>query len=162
MKRSVFALLLASACSAAIAQSHVDGFAPDVNGTVHAIAVQSDGKILIGGRFTSVAGSLRTNLARLNPDGSLDSPFTAAADFSVYATHRGSQVWYIDTAGYIHLFLNGIRNGARAGDGTWFYNPFEARVSEIRAVTTDHAGNLLITENDIGFIRRIEFLPFGP
>ena len=78
------------------------------------------------------------------------------------ATHRGSQVWYIDTAGYIHLFLNGNRNGAHAGDGTWFYNPLEARVSEIRAVTVDHQGNLLITENDIGFVRRVEFLPFVP
>jgi uncharacterized delta-60 repeat protein len=75
------------------------------------------------------------------------------------ATHRGSQVWYIDTAGYIHLFLNGHSNEAHAGDGTWFYNPLEARVSEVRAVTVDHAGNLLITENDIGFIRKVEFLP---
>ena len=78
------------------------------------------------------------------------------------ATHRGSQVWYVDTAGFIHLFLNGVRNGFPAGDGTWFYNPFEARVSEIRAVTMDHAGNLIITENDIGFIRKVEFLPFAP
>ena len=78
------------------------------------------------------------------------------------ATHRGSQVWYIDTAGYIHLFLNGNRNGAHAGDGTWFYNPAEARVSEVRAVTLDHKGNLLITENDVGYVRKVEFLPFTP
>jgi len=77
-------------------------------------------------------------------------------------THRGSQLWYIDTAGYIHLLLNGNRNGAHAGDGTWFYNPAQARVSEIRGVTMDHQGNLLITENDIGFVRKIEFLPFTP
>jgi hypothetical protein len=75
------------------------------------------------------------------------------------ATHRGSQVWYVDTDGHIHLFLNGDRNGAHAGDGTWFYNPAEPRVSECRAITMDFAGNLLITENDVGYIRKIEFLP---
>ena len=77
-------------------------------------------------------------------------------------THRGSQVWYIDAAGYIHLLLNGNRNGAHAGDGTWFYNPAQPRVSEVRAITLDPQGNLLITENDIGFVRKIEFLPFAP
>jgi hypothetical protein len=78
------------------------------------------------------------------------------------ATHRGSQVWYIDTAGYIHLFLNGNRNGAHTGDGTWFYNPSEARVSECRAVTMDYDGNLLVTENDIGYVRKVRFLPYQP
>jgi hypothetical protein len=50
-------------------------FAPDVNGTVHAIAVQADGRILIGGVFTQVNGVSRTYLARLFPDGSLDASF---------------------------------------------------------------------------------------
>ena len=79
------------------------------------------------------------------------------------ATHRGSQVWYIDTQGSIHLFLNGNNNDAtHAGDGTWFYNPTQRRVSECRAITMDYEGNLLITENDTGFIRKIQFLPFSP
>ncbi|HEX9928601.1 MAG TPA: FG-GAP-like repeat-containing protein [Pyrinomonadaceae bacterium] len=46
---------------------------------VSAIALQSDGKILIGGRFTTVAGSQRSNIARLNPDGTVDVSF----DFSL-------------------------------------------------------------------------------
>lgn len=41
-------------------------------GTVNAIAVQPDGKIIVGGKFTSVNGVDRRNLARLNPDGSVD------------------------------------------------------------------------------------------
>jgi hypothetical protein len=77
-------------------------------------------------------------------------------------THRGSQVWYVDTEGYIHLFLNGNRSGAHTGDGTWFYNPLERRVSECRAVTMDYDGNLLITENDVGYVRKVQFLPFAP
>jgi hypothetical protein len=73
-------------------------------------------------------------------------------------THRGSQVWYVDPAGLIHLFLNGHRSETHAGDGTWFWNPSEYRVSECRAVTLDCEGNLLITEHDAGYVRRVQFL----
>jgi hypothetical protein len=76
-------------------------------------------------------------------------------------THRGSQVWYVDRGGIIHLFLNGYRSGTHAGDGTWFYNPNEYRVSEVRAVVVDYEGNILITENDCGYIRKIRFLWHG-
>lgn len=78
------------------------------------------------------------------------------------ATHRSSRVWYVDPEGYIHLLLNGNRNGAHFGDGTWFYDPLESRVSECRAITMDYDGNLLITENDVGYIRKVRFLPFQP
>ncbi len=50
------------------------------NGTVHAVAIQADGKILIGGGFTLVNGSAHTNLARLNRDGSLDDSFGPSFD----------------------------------------------------------------------------------
>ena len=46
-------------------------------GPVHAIAVQPDGKVLVGGDFTAVNGTSRMRVARLNPDGSLDSSFDA-------------------------------------------------------------------------------------
>lgn len=78
------------------------------------------------------------------------------------ATHRSSRVWYVDPDGYIHLLLNGNRNGAHFGDGTWFYNPLEARVSECRAITMDYEGNLIITEHDLGYVRKVRFLPFTP
>ncbi len=42
---------------------------------VFAIALQADGKILIGGYFTTYNGTSITNLARLNADGSLDTSF---------------------------------------------------------------------------------------
>lgn len=42
---------------------------------VYAVAIQPDGKILIGGWFDTVNGEPRLNLARLNPDGSLDTGF---------------------------------------------------------------------------------------
>ncbi len=49
------------------------------NARVHALALQPDGKILIAGEFTAVAGVGRHHLARLNADGSLDPTFNAAA-----------------------------------------------------------------------------------
>ncbi len=57
------------------------------NGSVDAIAVQPDGKLLIGGGFTSYAGVERLFVARLNADGSLDASFDPAigASGAVYA-----------------------------------------------------------------------------
>jgi len=46
------------------------------NGMINALAVQSDQRVLIGGRFTRVNGILQNGIARLEPDGSLDTSFT--------------------------------------------------------------------------------------
>lgn len=56
----------------------LDGaFAPTFNtgGWIGAVAIQQDGKILIGGNFTAVNGTTRTRFARLNASGSLDTSF---------------------------------------------------------------------------------------
>lgn len=58
------------------------------NAGVRAIALQSDGKILIGGNFTSFNGTANINrIARLNSSGSIDAGFTTGtgADNTVYA-----------------------------------------------------------------------------
>ncbi len=65
--------------------------------------------------------------------------------------HDGSRVWYVDTSGVIHLFVDG-RNGAHCCDGEPFDSPGE-KLSEVRNVTVDHDGNVLITENDGGYVR---------
>jgi uncharacterized delta-60 repeat protein len=67
-----------------IARLNADGtldsaFAPEVTGTspnVNSIAIQSDGKILIGGDFDTVNGETHDNIARLNSDGTIDSSLT--------------------------------------------------------------------------------------
>ena len=72
------------------------------------------------------------------------------------ATHEGSQVWYIDTAGISHLFLDGFEGDEyHSGDGEHYQTP-GFKISEARAVTVDYKGNVLVTENDRGFIRKIE------
>jgi uncharacterized delta-60 repeat protein len=45
------------------------------NGAVVALAVQKNGKIVVGGQFTMLAGRPRAYLARLNADGTLDEVF---------------------------------------------------------------------------------------
>jgi uncharacterized delta-60 repeat protein len=45
--------------------------------TIHSIAVQPDGKVLVGGMFTGINGAARIRIARLNSDGALDTNFVA-------------------------------------------------------------------------------------
>ena len=49
------------------------------NGPVRTVSIQNDGKIIIGGDFTSVNGTDRNRIARLNTDGSLDTSFDPGA-----------------------------------------------------------------------------------
>jgi hypothetical protein len=70
------------------------------------------------------------------------------------ATHEGSQVWYVDAGGILHLFLDG-RQGAHAGDGEHFLTP-GYKISEARSVALDAAGHIIVVEHDGGFIRKVE------
>ncbi|PWU15428.1 MAG: hypothetical protein C5B50_15445 [Verrucomicrobia bacterium] len=58
----------------------LDGFDPNVGGSIAAVAIQADGRIVIGGDFTTVGGVARNRIARLNVDGSLDNTFNPGAD----------------------------------------------------------------------------------
>ncbi len=51
------------------------GFSTVANNYVRAIAVQPDGKLLLGGYFTAVNGVVSNRLVRLNSDGSSDTSF---------------------------------------------------------------------------------------
>ena len=55
------------------------------NASVRALAVQSDGKVVIGGFFTTVASTARPYLARLNANGSLDAAFNAGLNGQINA-----------------------------------------------------------------------------
>jgi uncharacterized delta-60 repeat protein len=78
-----------------IARLNSDGsvdasFDPNASSTVNTLALQRDGKIIVGGNFTSLApngGSsvTRNHVARLNSDGSLDMGFDPNPNDAVYA-----------------------------------------------------------------------------
>ncbi len=54
-------------------------------GSVHALATQPDGRMIIGGLFPKVGGATHANLARLNVDGSVDATFNATSNGYVYS-----------------------------------------------------------------------------
>lgn len=75
-----------------------NGFTPTLDGAVHAVVAQPDGKLLIGGAFQLVNGSTRRRVARLNADGTLDTSFVPAniPDGIVFAIE-------VDPAGRIYV-----------------------------------------------------------
>lgn len=52
------------------------------NNRAKAIAIQSDGKVLVGGSFTSYNGNNRNGIIRLNDDGAVDTGFSVGTGFS--------------------------------------------------------------------------------
>ena len=81
MPRVLLILLLAGivfgfgAPASAGAPSPLDGFSANLDNQVNAVVQQPDGKVLVCGAFTSINGTSRNRIARLNADGSLDTTF---------------------------------------------------------------------------------------
>jgi uncharacterized delta-60 repeat protein len=64
-----------------------EGISDPFDPRIAALILQADGRIIIGGRFVSVRGTPRNRIARLNPDGSLDSsynPVTGGHDLDIH------------------------------------------------------------------------------
>ena len=88
VRTAALLVLLLLAVPQARGQSALDGFDPNANGRVLVVVVQPDGKILLGGDFTTLAPNggasvTRNRIARLNPDGTLDTAFNPNASGSV-------------------------------------------------------------------------------
>ena len=62
-----------------------DSFAPAADSTIYALAIQADGKMVVGGDFTLLSNQARSRLARLAPDGTVDPSFSLGTDNSVFA-----------------------------------------------------------------------------
>jgi uncharacterized delta-60 repeat protein len=75
--------LCALPSSAHVPAGLLDSFNPGADARVTSLAVQTDGKILVGGFFNSLSGYPRRGIARLNPDGTLDMRFIPATGGSV-------------------------------------------------------------------------------
>ena len=91
------------------------------DGYVYTAPIQSDGKIIIGGGFTSYNGIARKYIARLNTDGTLDATFTPGTgpNGSVYTTSIQSNGKII-IAGSFGVFSGTVRKniGRLNTDGT--------------------------------------------
>ena len=60
-------------------------FNPSAGGPIYAMAMQADGKIVVGGSFNRLGAEIRDYLGRLNADGTLDAAFNRGADNSIYS-----------------------------------------------------------------------------
>lgn len=73
------------------------------NNTVKAIVIQNDGKILIGGDFTSYDGTARKGIARLNANGSIDNTFDPGT---------GANNYYNGTYNEDFIYISTLYNGS--------------------------------------------------
>ena len=98
----------------------------EANGSVNAISVQTDTRIIVGGDFSLYNGVTRSHITRLNPDGTTDPTinFGLGADGSVLATVVES-TGNIDLGGSFanyngvpHANIARVYGGSLAGSGT--------------------------------------------
>ena len=120
------------------------------DGIVYRIAVQSDGKILIGGAFTNYNGTSRNRVARLNADGSLDNSFNlgAGADGMVYAIAVQSDGKILISGAFTSYGgttcnrIARLNNTDGSMDGT--FNPGSGAGDEIRSLAVQADDKILI------------------
>ena len=123
--------------------------------SVRAIALQADGRILIGGLFTNFSTYTYNHIARLNPDGSLDSLFNAGAgaDNAVYAlaeTFVGGKSTIMVGGAFANIGGTPINGIARLNsDGTLDsnFNPGTGANAAVYALAVQTDGKVLIGGN---------------
>ena len=122
------------------------------DGNVHAIAIQDDGMMVVGGVFTTYQGDSANRIIRLNPDGSRDASFEIGAGFnnrvsSIIVQDDGKIVaggFFITYQGdsannIIRLNSDGTRDTSfEIGDG--FNNT-------LRSITIQDDGKILVVGN---------------
>ncbi len=116
---------------------------------VSAVAVQSDGKIVIGGSFSTVNGISRNNIARLNSDGSLDEDFDPGygASSYVYAVAVQSDGTILIGGGFStfnSISRNRIARLNSNGSLDMTFDPGSGANSYVYSIVLQPDGNVLI------------------
>jgi uncharacterized delta-60 repeat protein len=120
------------------------------SGSVGSVNLQSDGKIIIGGFFTTYNGTSRNRIARLNTDGTLDTTFNpgTGADNLIFFTALQSDGKII-IGGNFTTYNGTSRNRiARLNtDGTLdtTFNPTTGADNNITFITLQSDGKIIIT-----------------
>lgn len=111
-----------------------------IAGEVDAVLRLPDGSVVIGGKFSSVNGTTRKNIAKIKADGTLDTAWDPAANGQVRALARDAQNniyvgGFFSDYGAAQISIGGqVRNylaklsatGTGAADATWNPNPGSA------------------------------------
>jgi Domain of unknown function (DUF5122) beta-propeller len=146
------------------------GVGTGANGTIRAMTRQPDGRIIIAGSFTSYNGIPRSGIARLEPDGSLDTSFTPKGDASgvlAFANDfNGGPVSAnlfarpIVVGNFSNLYGNsGFKGVARLLGGSFpgvWYQPSEIEISAspspyMVVAGSDKSLHVVASDNRIGF-----------
>jgi uncharacterized delta-60 repeat protein len=131
----------------------IDDFAPVVDGDVRSIAVQADGKILIGGEFDMVGSTPRNRLARLDASGAIDPAFNAGAGIAAgsivtSAREQADRKILITTEGPIGRHIarfnaSGTPDDNRDDDPAVIFEPF-AREGDVFALGLQADGRIVV------------------
>jgi uncharacterized delta-60 repeat protein len=124
---------------------------PDIklerNADLDGVGVQTDGKLIVSGDFTSVDGLPRTNLVRLNANGSLDTSFNVSVEGRVFAIRVAGNFAYLGgnftrIGGVPRSQLARINLTTGALDGGW--NPNLQPADVLSDIAVDANGNLFV------------------
>jgi len=119
------------------------------NSSVQSIALQSDGKILIGGQFTTYNSTAINRIARLNADGSLDTSFNvgtgANKDVSSIAIQSDGKILIVgDFTSYNGTSIYKIARLNTDGSLDATFNPGSGSDSKIFEIALQSDGKILI------------------
>ncbi len=121
-----------------------------ITGSVTAVRMQSDGKVLLGGSFTSYNNTNRKNILRVNGDGSLDATFAPATGPNNYwvddiALQLDGQVILVgDFTTYNGTTRNRIARVNVDGSLDNTFDPGFGTDSEIRSVCLQPDGRIIV------------------
>jgi len=149
LARHAITALVALAALTAQSQT-LDAFNPGANNVVNALAIQTDGKILVAGAFTNLGGLTRSYIGRLNANGTPDSSFTNAANNAVNCLLVQTDGGII-VGGTFTTLGGSVRNaiGRLQSSGTldFFFNPGASASPNsafISALATQPDGKILV------------------
>lgn len=136
----------------------------EANSSIFSLALQPDGKVLVGGAFTTYDGLLAKNIVRLNADGSLDDTFEAnigTADFAGHNLTVQPDGKLLSSGGYrlpeqvglAHAHAGVVRLNA---DGS-----FDSDLGRVRCMWWDGTYQEQTTEQLTSTISHIELQPDG-
>jgi uncharacterized delta-60 repeat protein len=143
------------------------GFSGGINNTPLALALQKDGRIIVGGQFTQVDLVQRFNLARLNSDGTVDPTFDPGngpnGDVNAIAIQPDGQI----VIGGTFIAYNGFARGGVArvlSDGSldFTFDPGVGTGGNVFALALQPNGQIVIggrfvqyAGNNRNFIARV-------
>ncbi len=119
---------------------------------VQSIALQADGKVVVGGAFTSYNGISRNGVVRLHTEGSLDETFNTGTSFnsavsSVALQEDGKLVVGGAFIGFSSMLRQGVVRLLANGIPDITFNPFSGFDSVVQAIDLQNDGKLVVGGN---------------